>query len=130
MKKLLTAALMLCLAACSLPNMSIGTPTAPAPLAATTIDDTGLEAAWKSFDVALDAINLLIDVKQITPGSAKAKRIADGIDAVTASLVAAESAVAAASNPSDYLTALVRYKQALADAKAALTLLRAALKGS
>lgn len=128
MKKLIGLCIALCLSACATPNLSL-TGQTPAPLAATTIDDTGLEAAWKSFDLALDAINLLIDAKQITPGSAKAVRIANGVDAVTASLTAAESAVAAASNPLDYPTALVTYKQSLADAKAAITLLRAALKG-
>lgn len=121
MKRLILLAMAaLSLNACALPSFSLGT-AAPAPLAATTIDDTALEAAWKSFDVALDAINLAIDAKAITPGSTKAVAIANAIDKVTGFLSAAELAASAGSTTD--------YKKALEDAKAALTQLRFTLKG-
>jgi hypothetical protein len=116
---ILIAALML--SACTLPSFSLGTPTSPAPLAQTTVDDTALSAAWKSFDVALDAINLAIDAKLIVIGSSKAIAIADAIDKVTKFLTAAESAAAAGS--------ATDYKVALANASAALVEMRSALKG-
>lgn len=122
MKRFVTILAALSIGACQIPAISIGGPEAPAPLAQTTIDDTALMTAWKSFDIALDAINMLIDAKQITIGSPKAVKVADGIDRVTAFLTAAESAAAAGSTK-DYMVAL-------ANAKGAITDLRAALKGS
>lgn len=92
-------------------------PKAPAPLAKTTIDDTALETAWRSFDLALDAINVL----PIQPGSAKGKAVAAGIRRVLAALTAAESAVAAGSTDN--------YFVALTNAKAAIAELRVAVKG-
>ena len=121
MKRLFAAlAIALSLNACTLPSFSIPV-AAPAPLAQTTIDDTALRAAWKAFDVALDAINLAIDAGAIKVGSPRAIKIADAIDRVTAALTAAESAVDAASTTS--------YRTALLDARAALSQLRIALKG-
>lgn len=121
MKRLICILAALSISACSLPPINIGAPASPAPLAQTTIDDKGLEAAWKSFDVALDAINLAIDAGAIKVGSPKAIKIADAIDKVTAILTAAEKA-AAAGSASDYATALI-------NAKGAFLELRAALKG-
>lgn len=121
MKRLMMIGAALSLTACALPSFSLGTPQSPAPLAQTTIDDKALSAAWKSFDVALDAINLLIDHKVIVPGTPKARAIADGIDKVTGFLTAAESAAAAGS--------AADYRVALANANGALTQLRTTLKG-
>lgn len=121
MKRLIPLLAALALGACTLPSFSLGAPTAPAPLAQTVIDDKALSAAWKSFDVALDAINLAIDAKVIQIGSPKAVKIADAIDRVTAALSAAESAAAAGSS-TDYLAALNH-------ARSALDQLRFALKG-
>lgn len=122
MKRLVLLFAALSLSACSLIPASLFTaPAAPAPLAQTVIDDKALSAAWKSFDVALDAINLLIDHKVITPGTPKARAIADGIDKVTGFLTAAEIAAAAGSTTD--------YKVALANAGAALIQLRSTLKG-
>jgi hypothetical protein len=118
---LITCLAVLSLSACTLPNISLGTGTSPAPLAQTVIDDKALSAAWKSFDVALDAINMLVDHKVIAPGTPKARAVADGIDKVTGFLTAAESAAAAGS--------ATDYKVALANASAAIAELRAALKG-
>lgn len=93
--------------------------TPPAPLATTTIDDTALETAWRGFDAALDAINLLGDAKVIVPGTPKGKAVAAGIRRVLAALTAAEHAVAAGS-ASSYATALQEAQLAIADLRAAL----------
>lgn len=99
-----------------------GFAAAPAPLAQTTIDDTGLDAAWRAFDLALDGINVLGDLGVIVPGSPKGKAVASGIRAVNRSLAAAER-FAAAGSATDY-------KAALAEAKAGMDELSAALKGT
>ena len=77
----------------------------PAPLAKTTIDDRALETAWKTFDVALDAINLLTDKGVIVPGTPRARSIAAAIRKVNSALAAAER-FAAAGSATDYATAL------------------------
>ena len=120
MKRFLPMLAALSLGACQLPA-TIGM-VSPAPLAQTAIDDKALQAAWASFDVALDGINLLIDNKVIKPGTPKAIKVANGVDKVTAILTAAESAAAAGSSK-DYLVAL-------SQVRGAITELRAALKGS
>ena len=121
--RFLTAlAVPLALSACTLPNLAALYPAAPAPLAQTTIDDTALEVAWRSFDAALDGINLLIDAKVIKIGSPKAVAIANGIDKVTATLKAAEHAASAGSATS--------YKTALDESKAAILDLRIALRSN
>lgn len=126
MKRLIPILAALSLSACSLPDIHIGSGglpsvSSPAPLAQTVIDDKALDAAWKSFDVALDAINLAIDAGAIKPGTPKAIAVADAIDKVTAILTAAEKAAAAGSS-ADYVTALINARGAFLD-------LRAALKG-
>ncbi len=110
----------LTLGACQLPAFSVA--QAPAPLAQTVVDDKALQAAWSSFDLALDGINTLIDTNYIKPGTPKAIAVADGIDKVTAILTAAESAAAAGSTKD--------YNIALAQVRGAITQLRAALKGN
>lgn len=121
MRSLLMIAGALALAACQLPSFSVGQlPTqAPAPLQATSIDDTALETAWRGFDAALDAINVLVDAGIIKPKTPKAIAIADAIDRVTAALKAAEHAAAAGSTTS-YKTALIEAKSAIADVRSAL----------
>jgi len=124
---LIASALSLSLSGCMVPSLggllgSGATVNAPAPLAATVIDDKALEAAWRSFDVALDAIDLWKAAKPSVKGTPQAIRIANGIDKVSGLLNAAERAAAAGSTTS-YATALV-------EAKAALDELRAALKGN
>lgn len=86
-----------------------------APLAATTADDEALDAAWKSFDVALDAINLL----NLTPGTPKARAVAAGIRTVNRGLGAAER-FAAAGSETDLLAALAEAKAGLLEIRAAL----------
>lgn len=115
----------LILAACAALALSgcAGVPTfavpSPAPLAATTIDDHGLEACWKAFDLALDAINALGDAGVIVPGSPRGKAVAAGIRTVNASLAAAER-FAAAGSATDYATALSEATTAMAELRAAI----------
>jgi hypothetical protein len=121
MKKLLIimCVLVLPLGACAGTVPTVPTQS-PAPLAQTTIDDTALETAWKSFDVALDAIDLWKRLKPDIKGTPKAIKIADAVDKVTQFLTAAESAAATGS--------ATNYKVALANAKSAITELRLALQ--
>lgn len=109
----------LALAGCGVPAF---TAAAPAPLAATTVDDTGLETAWRAFDVALDSINLLGDLGVIVPGSPKGRAVAASIRTVNRSLAAAER-FAAAGSQTDYALAL-------RDAMAGMDELRTAMKGN
>jgi hypothetical protein len=84
---------------------SLASGTSPAPLAQTTIDDRALDTTWKSFDLALDSINLLGDAGKIVPGTPKGIAVATAIRKVTAALVGAES-FAAAGSSADYTIAL------------------------
>lgn len=119
MKKLILVAA-LALSACTLPSFSLGgATTAPAPLAATTIDDTALSAAWKAFDAVLDAIDLWKAAKPSVKGTPQAIAVADAIDKTTHFLTAAEAAAAAGSTK-DYLVALANAKQALIELHLAL----------
>lgn len=107
MKKLFVAAsLALSLPGCTLgPALNALAGQPPAPLAHTTIDDRALETAWKTFDVALDAINLLTDKGVIVPGTPRAKGIAAAIRRVNTALASAER-FAAAGSATDYASAL------------------------
>lgn len=119
MKRIALAfALSASLAACGPMMAAMGGP-APAPLAQTTIDDTGLETAWKSFDLALDAINGLTDAGIITPGTPRARAIAQGIRTVNRALASAER-FAAAGSATDYGVALAEAKAGIEEIRAAL----------
>ena len=122
MKKLilmLCAPALLATAACetALPTNVV---TSPAPLANTTIDDTALDTAWRSFDLALDAIDLIPE-SMLKPGTPRAKAVASAIRKVSAALTAAEHFAAAGSTQS--------YLQAMSEAKAGVSELRTILKG-
>lgn len=97
------------------------TTQAPAPLARTTIDDTALETAWKAFDLALDAVNLLGDRGVIVPGTPTGKSVAAGIRKVNRALAAAERFAAAGS--------LTDYNGALMEASAGIVELSAIIGG-
>lgn len=81
MRNLLSAILMpaLLLTGCvgAMPN--IAQPSLPAPLAATTVDDRAVAVAFQSFDTLLAAVDILIDVGAIVPGTPRALAIADGL---------------------------------------------------
>jgi hypothetical protein len=98
-------------------NGAAGTP--PAPLARTTIDDRALETAWKSFDLALDVLNILGDRGVIVPGTPAGRAVAAGIRKVNRALASAER-FAAAGSATDYASAL-------AEALAGINELRAAV---
>lgn len=107
------------LALCACAGMSAFVPAAPAPLAQTTIDDTGLDAAWRAFDVALDSINLLGDLGVIVPGSPQGRAVAQAIRTVNRSLSAAER-FAAAGSQTDYALALREAMAGMEDLRTAL----------
>lgn len=118
MKRLLIALAALSLTACG-PMLTALAGPAPAPLARTTIDDRALETAWRAFDTALDAINLLTDRGVIVPGSPRARAIATAIRRVNTALSSAER-FAAAGSTTDYLTALREAGAGIAEIRTAL----------
>lgn len=120
MKPLLIPLAALALSGCG-PMLSAmgGVPAAPAPLARSTIDDTALETAWKTFDLALDALNLLGDQGVIVPGTPKGRAVATGIRTVNRALAAAER-FAAAGSTTEYLTALREAEAGINDLRAAI----------
>jgi hypothetical protein len=123
---LLAALAAVSLSACT-PGVTTGSVPVPAVLATKSVDETALRAAWGSFDVALDAINLWMDAKPSVVGTPKARRVADAIDAVSAALTAAQ--VTADALNAGKIADVGAYTTAMANAKIALTNLRAALKG-
>lgn len=117
MKKILLAlAIPFALSACA--TTSPGVEVEPAPVVGIPSGDEALDAAWKSFDVALDAIALL----NLKPGTPKARAVASGIRTVNRALGAAERFAAARS--------LTEYLAALAEAKTGLEEIRTALRGN
>ena len=121
MKRLLIMFAALALTACN--GMAFSPFAAPAPLAKVTIDDTALAVAWKSHDLFQDALNLYLDAKPKAIGTPAARRVADINDAITAALTAAEAAAAAGST-TDYLIALAKAKEAIANMRTAFTALK------
>lgn len=118
MRKLAIIPFLALLASCALPA-GLALPPAPAPAAHTVIDDRALEVAWKTFDVAIDAINVLVQANVIKPGTPRAKTIATAIRRVNMALVAAEHADKIAS-VGDYAAAIKEATEAMADIHAAL----------
>jgi hypothetical protein len=108
-KKLLLA---ICLAtsACAAP-LSI---SAPAPLAATTVDEKTLIIALQTFDTTLTVIDRLVAAKIIVPGSPTALKLADSIHRAK---IAFEAAVAAhkAANATNYAIAIGQAQNAIAE---------------
>lgn len=124
MKRIAIALALLCapaLVSCgtTLDNLAAGVPPATAPLAQTTVDDAGLETAWRAFDASLDAINVLGDVGAIRPGSPAGVTIAAAIRKVNGALQAAER-FAAAGSATSYLAALEEARAGINEMRAAL----------
>lgn len=93
----------------------LGTNAAPpAPLAATQIDDNAIKTAYRAFDLALDSVNVLIDLNVIKPGTPSANRIADAIELTKSSLNAARSAQQAGQS-ANYTEAMGRVRDAFID---------------
>jgi uncharacterized protein (DUF1330 family) len=117
---ILVGAASLALAACdtTAPPASVST----IPVVATACGAISLEnlnAAWKGYDAAIDAVNLLIKANVIRPGSPSALAVANANDKVLAAFTVAEHARAACDSNG--------YAAALAQVSAALTEIRAAL---
>ncbi len=102
-RKLIAAFAAISLSACT--PMLGGFGAAPAPLERTTIDDRGLETAWKVFDLTLDAINLLGDYGILVPGTPAGKSVSTAVRTVNKAFAVAEYAAAAGST-TDYKVAL------------------------
>lgn len=83
------------------------------------IDVDKLDLAWRGYDAAIDAVNLLIDANVIVRGSAKAKAVADANDRVLRAFQTAENAHAIC-NSTGYLAALDYAKAALSDLRIAI----------
>ena len=115
MRKIALVLAVLSLSACA--TTSPGAEIEPVSAVVIPSSDEALDAAWKSFDVALDTIALL----NLKPGTPKARAVASGIRTVNRALGAAERFAAARS--------LTEYLAALAEAKTGLEEIRAALKG-
>lgn len=126
MKKFLVLACAFALSACGVTSAAGPGPAPPiseappAPLAGTQIDDRGLILAWNAFDTALYAVDAMIAVKKIEPGSPKALAIADAASAVRNWLNAATEA--------QRLGQTASYGAAMAQAEAAMIAFRRALE--
>ena len=83
--------------------------------------DERIETAWKAFDLALDAINVLGDVGKIVPGTPQGKAVAAGIRKTNAAMGRAERFAATCSEG--------QANSALNDAEAAMADISTALKG-
>jgi hypothetical protein len=108
-KKILIAIAAFSLTSCATLDRIV---SSPAPLAATTIDEKTLVIALQTFDVALTAVDRLIDAKVIVPGSPRALQIADAIHKAKVAYQAA-SAAQRAGNSSSYFTALAQAQMAV-----------------
>jgi hypothetical protein len=119
MRRLLLVAGAAAMLGCTPTGQTVGTTVPGATAACAVLDSNRLDDAWKAYDVALDAINMLIDAKVLIPGSPRAKAVATANDRVLAALQAAEAARKAC-NSSSYLSALSQAKAAFADVRTAL----------
>lgn len=107
MKKIFIA-LLLATASCQTPSIL----QAPAPLAASTIDEKSFIVALQAFDTALTAVDRLIAAGVITPGSPRAHSIADAVHAGKLAFQAA-SAAQRAGNTTSYFTAIEQARVAV-----------------
>lgn len=110
MKKLLIILSAFSLTSCATLDRIV---SAPAPLAATAIDEKTLIVALQTFDTVLTAVDRLVEAGVIVPGSPRALQIADAIRAAKLSYQAA-SAAQRAGNSGSYLTALAQAQTAVA----------------
>lgn len=116
MRKILVAAL----AATSLAGCTaMNTGTSPAPLSKVAIDDRAVRYAFLTLDTLATLADAAIDAKLITPGSAKARAVANG-------LVRAKAAVNAASH-AQRAGSLAAYNAAFDEATAAIAEVKKAL---
>jgi hypothetical protein len=130
-KEMKRLALVLCLAA-ALPLAACDTtgttspvtggPVAELPGAApvcAALKSDKFDLVLKAYGAVTDAVNMAIDLKAITPGSAKAVAIANANDKVLAALAVAEQARSAC-NATSYTAALANVSAAIAEVRTAL----------
>jgi hypothetical protein len=99
------------------PGSGLGNP--PAPLNATTLDDTAINVAFETFDVALYAIEGLQAAGTLARNSPRALAVQAGVIQVQKWLNIA-SAAQKAGSASSYTSALSEASKAIAGIKAAL----------
>jgi hypothetical protein len=98
-------------------------PIVTAPLRATQVDERAIRLAYDSAEVLLTAVDALVAVRAITPGSPQALAIARKLRRVKAALNAAQLAQRAG-NATSYEAAIRDAQAAFGDAKAALQEIR------
>jgi hypothetical protein len=108
MKKILIA-VSIALAGCATNPLA-----SPTPLAQTTIDEKGLIIAMQTFDTLLSAVDRLVAVGLIKPGSPIALKIADAVHTAKVAFQAA-SAAQRAGNSTSYFTAISQAQAAIAN---------------
>lgn len=118
MKKILfLIAASLSLTACPSTDSSVGgINSAPAPLAQTTADEYAIDYGIDAVEIALTSLDKLMDAGKITPGSAKAKKIANVAEAARTALNAAASARKAGST-TNYVVAMSEASAAFKELK-------------
>lgn len=121
MKRLLLLFAPVMLSGCGVMSDILTAPTPPAPLAQTVIDDQAVVFGYQALDTTLTVVDALVATGAITPGSVKANRIADIIDTTRDWLNAAAAAQKVGQAHS--------YREAMANAKAALAKLKTAIGG-
>lgn len=111
MKKILIALTALSLTSCAAVDKIV---SAPAPCAASTVDEKTLVIGLQTFDTLLTAVDRLITAKVIVSGSPRALQIANGIGKAKAAFQAA-SAAQRVCNTTSYLTALSQAQLAIGE---------------
>jgi hypothetical protein len=94
----------------------------PAPLTHSAVDEKTLIVALQTFDTLLTAVDKLIEVGVIKPGSPRAVQIADAIAKAKQAFQAADAARKAGSSQS--------YVAAFSDAQSAVAQISLLIKGS
>lgn len=123
MKRLiLIAAAALSLGACNTTGAATGGSVASIPGAApvcVAINSDKFDLALKAYGAAVDAVDLLIDGRVLTPGTPRALAVANANDKVLAAFAVAQHARQAC-NSTGYLAALGEVQAAIAEVRLAL----------
>ncbi len=109
--KRIVIALALGLSACNTTGALV--PSAPAPLAATSIDEKVLIVGLQTFDTLLSAVDKLVAVGVLKPGTARSVQVADAIKEAKIGFQAA-SAAQRAGNAGTYSLGLAQAQTAIA----------------
>lgn len=103
----------------STPSTPSTRPPVAAPLASSTEDEAAFNTAIEGYELALDGIDLLLDLGQITPKSPRALQIAGIIDEVNKLFLDARAALAAG-NKGEYKNLMDRAGERLRQLQGAL----------